>query len=465
MLPLVDKPFVQHLVEYLIVKGITTIDFVLSRYPEQLEELLGDGSRWGAKFSFHPVRDAAQPMKAVRLISLASDEPVLLADADFLPPIAGDVVTAADTPSILWMDGGDSPSCWTGWAVCAAKTLRSLSDASTRSDAFNHLYECGAKRTAAGTVLSVSTFDRLIAAQISVLEGWQDELVVTGSRRTGGIVTGRGARIHPSAEMKGPLYIGEFSEIGEGTKLEPGTIIGRDCVIDTGCRVRESIVLPGTYVGKELDLVKCLADHGVLYNARLGTEVKIADDFLLGRLTPGDTLNASSMIGSRIAAGLILLLLWPLLLLTMLFRATGGRKDAIFRKRMVRLPAKGDPETWGYFDRLYIGDPADPVFSKFGQFLRIDMPGLINVLRGEMHLVGSPSRTKEEIENLDSEWRELYLSSKVGLVTEARVRCGYAPEQDEQHASDTFYAVNASRGYDMKLLGDFVRNQFRPHRS
>jgi len=463
MLPLVDKPFLQHVVEYLIVKGITQIDFVLSQLPEQVEGLLGDGTRWGAKFSFHPVRDANQPWKAVRLLTRSFKEAVLIADADFLPPVLIDPVQEFGDRPVVWMDGEshtDDGGFWTGWAACLPDLLTNLSDSATRLEAFEHFKAAGATGVGSGNVLSVTSFERLISAQVSVLVGWQDSLVVTGSRKTEGVVIGRGARIHPSAVISGPAYIGEFSEISKGVELARGSIVCRDCVVDSGCTVRESIIMPGTYVGKDLDVVGCLADHGVLYNARLGTEIKIADDFLIGRITPGDSPHGVNTIGSQLSAAVLLLFLWPLLVIAIVFRATAGEGDALFRQTVVRLPAGGDSQTWTFFDRLYIGGPAFPVRGKLAQFLREDLPGLINVLRGDMHLVGSPARSREEVEELEPGWRELYLTSKVGLVTEVRVRCGADPEKDEQHASDTFYAVNASRHYDFKLLGDFVRKQF-----
>ena len=47
MLPLVDRPFIQHVVEILVDQGVTVFDFVLSHQPEKIEEVLGDGTRWG----------------------------------------------------------------------------------------------------------------------------------------------------------------------------------------------------------------------------------------------------------------------------------------------------------------------------------------------------------------------------------------------------------------------------------
>lgn len=468
MLPLVDKPFIQHILEYLINMHLESVNFVVKGCNEQLKEFLGDGTQWGGKFSYSPVPEADHLMKTVRVLCQESHDPILLADGNYLVPAIGEGLSEEQMDSVLWMDGGNSSTdaaCWTGWAVCAPTVLTYMKDSASRDELFHSLIDAGAVIKGRDNVLSVSSFERFLGAQIPVMNGWQKELVVTGARTNGGIIVGRGARIHPSAQMIGPLYIGDFSEIREDVILEAGTVVGRDCVIDRGCRIQETVVLPGTYIGMDLDLAGCLAGQGSIYNGRLGTIDKIPTDTLTGRITPESGSRRSRLVISQIVAALLLLFLWPLLTIAIIFRITAGQEDGLFRRRLLRLPAPADQGSWKYFDRYYIGDPSDNVWGKTAQLLRADLPGLLNVLRGEMHLVGSPGRTREEVNALDHEWRDLYLKSKVGLVTEARVRCGFAPPLDEQLASDSFYAVHASSDYDFKLLGDFLRMQFGPRRS
>ena len=88
LLPLVDRPFIQHVVEFLVEGGITRFEFVLCHLPEKIERLLGDGSRWGSEFKFHLTRDPERPYEALKTMSFDNDAgPVLLAHADRLPQI------------------------------------------------------------------------------------------------------------------------------------------------------------------------------------------------------------------------------------------------------------------------------------------------------------------------------------------------------------------------------------------
>ena len=47
LLPLMDRPFIQHVLEQLVLQGFKSFDIVLCSYPESYKSLLGDGSRWG----------------------------------------------------------------------------------------------------------------------------------------------------------------------------------------------------------------------------------------------------------------------------------------------------------------------------------------------------------------------------------------------------------------------------------
>ena len=110
LLPVGDRPFIQHIVEALVERGITEFDFVLHHLPEKLEHLLGDGARWGCRFQFHLARNAARPYGMLK--TLRADEPILLAHADRLPALPANLQEHARqfpiqdlTPIKAWLCG------------------------------------------------------------------------------------------------------------------------------------------------------------------------------------------------------------------------------------------------------------------------------------------------------------------------------------------------------------------------
>ncbi len=56
-LPMMGKPFIQHILEYVERLGIREWEIFLSNSASEVEKFIGDGERWGAKISYHLLRD------------------------------------------------------------------------------------------------------------------------------------------------------------------------------------------------------------------------------------------------------------------------------------------------------------------------------------------------------------------------------------------------------------------------
>ncbi|MEZ5413307.1 MAG: hypothetical protein R3F03_03225 [Opitutaceae bacterium] len=95
---------------------------------------------------------------------------------------------------------------------------------------------------------------------------------------------GPGVRIHPSARLTGPCWIGARAEIGADAEIGPQAIIGHQSVIDQRASVTHSIVMPETFVGSRLHLQRMIADGYILLDANRGTRVEFTDRFMLARM-------------------------------------------------------------------------------------------------------------------------------------------------------------------------------------
>jgi len=132
--PLLDRPFIQHVVEYIVARGITELDIVLCHHAARYEKLLGDGQRWGCSCRYHLARDPDQP--CVRFRSMAFDtaeEWILFADAERLPQLDAlqPPATAVHCQPIVWQKNPnkapeEQQDSWTGWAWVRASDLREI---------------------------------------------------------------------------------------------------------------------------------------------------------------------------------------------------------------------------------------------------------------------------------------------------------------------------------------------------
>lgn len=119
------------------------------------------------------------------------------------------------------------------------------------------------------------------------------------------IFIGRGARLHPTAVIEGPVYIGEDVEIRPGAYIRGGAWIGDGCVVGTNTEIKHAILLPKAkaphlnYVGDSI--LGCKVNLGagtILSNFRHdGGEIRIGRSLASGRRKLGAVLGDGVLTG------------------------------------------------------------------------------------------------------------------------------------------------------------------------
>jgi lipopolysaccharide/colanic/teichoic acid biosynthesis glycosyltransferase len=475
LLPLLDRPFIQHVVEFLVEGGMTRFEFVLSHLPEKIEGFLGDGSRWGCTFRFHLARDPSHPYDILKTLHLGEDAGTLfLAHADRLPLVDLEQTRPANpieepvmffSPPIRRIDPSAENSQdtrqWTGWAWVPADILKNLPKGLDEGALEAHLASTGQSKGSLvqlSNSLSVRSYGDVLASQATVLGKEFKGLLLGGKEADESIWLSRNLTLHPMATLNPPVYIGENCRIGKETSLGPNAVIGKDCVLDSDCTVTNSLIFPGSYVGEGLELDEVLVDKNRLINVKFGAAVSISESFILGGLSKAHLGQWFAGIFSRFAAACLLLVLWPFLLATALLLKVGRRGPVLFKKEAVRLPVQTDEALWQTFGWLSFA-PDRKERGKGGAvrhfFLRF-LPGLINIIKGELRFVGVKPRTRDEIKALPKDWQALYLNAKSGVITEAFINYGAFPTEDELYTSEVFYSVSAGIGHDFKLLSGYL---------
>lgn len=97
----------------------------------------------------------------------------------------------------------------------------------------------------------------------------------------------------------------------------------------------------------------------------------------------------------------------------------------------------------------------DPRITKVGKVLRAtsldEFPQLINVLKGDMSLVGPRPVTDEEVEAYGN-FKQKFLSVKPGLTGYWQVNGRSNTEYDDRVKMELYYVDNASLILDLKIL-------------
>jgi exopolysaccharide biosynthesis polyprenyl glycosylphosphotransferase len=180
-----------------------------------------------------------------------------------------------------------------------------------------------------------------------------------------------------------------------------------------------------------------------------------------------------------VAAGSLLLVICAPLLLTLalLVRRDGG--PGLFRQ--VRIGEGGRPFCLYKLRTMQVGadvsaqwaSPDDPRVTRVGAFLRRthldELPQLVNVLRGEMSLVGPRPEQPELVDRLERMLRfyQRRHLTRPGVTGWAQVRCGYAGSDMGSAwklCHDLYYLKHRSVALDLLILGETLATLSLRHR-
>jgi len=246
-----------------------------------------------------------------------------------------------------------------------------------------------------------------------------------------------------------------------------------------------------------LDEVKDGADY-VSLAEEMGISIRVLPDWQIHRMTysPGTasiyydkflglpTLALSSIPQKEtelllkgamdyVGAGVLLVLSFPVLALTavaikltspgpILFRQTrsglNGRKFTVYKFRSMVADAEQMKEELKYFneeDGPVFKMKDDPRLTPIGRFIRVtsidELPQLVNILRGEMSLVGPRPPIPEEVTHYKP-WQRRRLSLKPGLTCIWQVKARNNTDFNTWMKLDLEYIDNWSIFLDLKLL-------------
>jgi len=472
LVPVLDRPFIQHVVEYLAENGVREMEFILCHHAGDIEDLLGDGTRWGCTFRFHLARDPERPYVRLKAIPFPDpDGTILIAHGNRLPrvniadcrPKGGNVVPITHAQIPRQGQETNTEAAWTGWSWVPVSMLQELGPDTTEEQFGKMLVSRALSQKATPPVrtdlcLSSESYSAYLSSVKSILAKRFPGLIFGGNEVEDGIWISRNVGIHPTASIVPPVYIAEDCSVGVGVTLGPNVAVGRKCMIEKHSILQNSVVLPRSYVGQGLELDEVIIDKNRLINARVGVNIPVAD-FLLASLAEREVRRTIATVLSRVTAIVLLLVLWPVLLLTMLVVKLTRRGPLLHSRDVIRLPSPPDRFQWRTFKQLgfcpfpdVIPGVPPPSTHRCKAFFLSILPGLWHVAKGQLRFVGVMPRTIAEVEALSHDWRELYLRSKAGLITEADVLYGRHPTPDQLYSAEVMYAVTSGLRHDLWLL-------------
>lgn len=338
MVPLFDKPFLQYQVELLRRYGIKDIVINVHYLAKEIMEYFGDGSALGVSIRYSEEQTALGTAGAVKKAEpLLSNEPLMVMNADILTDFdLGAMLRfhqekqATVTVSLIPVE---DPSAF-GLAVLDenGRVLRYLEkptqDEATDlgSPAGHHLINAGfyimdpsvlrfmpineaysferglfplllqLKEAFYGVEmrgywLDIGNPERYIQAHNDILSE-RVKVEMNAERRDGNIWVAEGADLDPSAELRGPLYIGSRVRVRKRARVMEYAVLCSDVIVDDRALVESSIIGAGTTIGEDAKVRRSLVggdctinEHVQLEGALIADNSQVAKGSRLGTLS------------------------------------------------------------------------------------------------------------------------------------------------------------------------------------
>ena len=332
IVPLVDRPFISYMLEWLREHGIEDVIMSCGFLATSVREVLGDGSDLGVSLRFVEEPDPRGTAGALKLAEPMLDERFLMLNGDVLTdidltsqiaqheatgasatlalvpvadPSAYGLVLLEDDRSVkefLEKPGADriESNLISAGAYVLERSILDLVPAdrnvSIEREVWPRLIGKGLYGfPSEGYWLDIGTPARYLQGTFDILEG----NVRTGlTKRLGGDWLAVDPDAHVHGRVIPPAVLERGVCVAEGAHVGSLAVLGRDVSVGAGSTVERAVILDGTQIGEGASLRDCILAAG----CRVGARTQISGGAVLGE---GVSVGADNVItrGARIFPG------------------------------------------------------------------------------------------------------------------------------------------------------------------
>ena len=335
MMPLANRPMMEHIVRLLKSHGFEDIVVTLAFLPQTIRTYFGDGAEFGVRMVYATEETPLGTAGSVRNASAELDEPFLVISGDVLTDIdlttqiaqherTGATGTLALVPVLdpssyglvsLAGDGAveqflEKPAADTvrqtnlisaGAYVLERSVLELIApgrNVSIEREVWPLLVDHGLYGYVDDDAywIDVGTPDRYLQATFDILEG---NVRTCMAEKLGDDFLA----VDPSAQVDGravpPAVVGAGARIAEGAHVGSLAVLGDDVSVGTGSVIERAVVLAGAQIGEGCVLRSCIVGPG----ARVGDRTHVIGGAMLG---DGAVIGADNVIahGARLSPGM-----------------------------------------------------------------------------------------------------------------------------------------------------------------
>ena len=180
-------------------------------------------------------------------------------------------------------------------------------------DVFPRLLELGLPiygYIAEGYWEDVGTHESYFRAQADVLSG-KVEVDLDAFEVSPGVWVAEGADVHPEALLRGPLFIGDYAKVEAGAELREFCVLGSNVVVKNGAFLHRAIVHDNVFIGPQTNLRACVIGKNtdIMRAARIEEGAIIGDECVIGeealvsadiKIYPFKTVEAGAVVNANV---------------------------------------------------------------------------------------------------------------------------------------------------------------------
>lgn len=352
MVPVVNRPVMEHIVGLLKQHGIEEIIATLQYLPDVIRDYFGDGSEFGVQMQYSVEVAPLGTAGSVKQIGKELNNTFIVISGDSLTDLnltelvrfhksKGSVATLALTRvenplefGVVIADGQgrivrflEKPS----WSEVFSDTINTgiyvlepeVLDLMEPDQVYDWSKDIFPKLLAAGRPMfgyisrdywcDIGTIQQCLQANEDCLAG-RVKVRMPGEEIRRGLWIGRGVEIDPTADITVPVVIGDGAVIRRGSRVGEFTCIGPNTIIDTNAEVKRTVTMSQVYIGRSADVRASWISKGASLGERssIGQGVVIGDESLVGegailkpgvKLWPNKIIEAGAQVNATIVWG------------------------------------------------------------------------------------------------------------------------------------------------------------------
>jgi mannose-1-phosphate guanylyltransferase len=333
MVPILNKPFLEHLFGYLKGHGITDIILAMSYLPQGIKGYFGDGTKLGVSLSYLVEEEPMGTAGAAKNAESHLDESFLMLNGDIFTDL--DITAMIDfhrrkkAAATIAVTPVDDPTAYGLIETDADGRISRFREKPAREEVTTNTINAGVyvlepdilARIPPGKNVSIEreTFQRLLEERepvyaYSSTAYWLDmgtpekylhlnhDLLLSRALAPIDIRESGQSWIDPSATIEAPVLIGEGCAIGPGATVKGPAVLGPGCKLEEGAIIEGAVLWNNVSVGRRAIARNCIAAS----HSQIHEESEVPDNCVLGdravvgrgsRLPQGTRIRPDKRIG------------------------------------------------------------------------------------------------------------------------------------------------------------------------